>query len=256
MGNPYYAPIEMYEHSPPPPGVYVDMPYSVITIGTVYVVNQQQAMPTPSCTVPAAFPTDVGASVPCWNGYFDQGDGAVFKNDAQDVQIAGAKLRSQGQASVHFLSGAGSNVRIFGNVLGTFDSASTYNCVNVEQSANTNLHIESNDCTGSRATTPLAYYSPYPSPSPSFYPVVRNNRGTTGVNIPATSGLTITNVGPYDCWYYFNWSGVSGTVTLQYPGTSATSLYAPFPLSIFIPVGAKLNVMSVSYPTYTGFCLQ
>ena len=260
MGSPNYAPIEMYEHSPPPSGVYVDMPYKVQTTGTFTVVSQQTAPPAGKCTPPpqmqlAGFNTTPS---PCWTGFFDQGDGAAFRNGAHDIQIAGAKLRSVGQASVDFTS-AGDEVRIFGNVLGYFGGAATYNCVNVGSAANPNLHVESNDCTGAADTTaPIVYYTPYPAASAGYYPVIRNNRGTTGVIVGPTSGPTFTNVGPFDCTYYFNWNGTTvSSLTLSYPLASPTSLPTPPAVSIFMPVGASLAAtFSGTVPTYTGFCTE
>jgi len=250
----------MYEHSPPPSGVYVDMPYKVQTTGTFTVVSQQTAPPAGKCTPPpqmqlAGFNTTPS---PCWTGFFDQGDGAAFRNGAHDIQIAGAKLRSVGQASVDFTS-AGDEVRIFGNVLGYFGGAATYNCVNVGSAANPNLHVESNDCTGAADTTaPIVYYTPYPAASAGYYPVIRNNRGTTGVIVGPTSGPTFTNVGPFDCTYYFNWNGTTvSSLTLSYPLASPTSLPTPPAVSIFMPVGASLAAtFSGTVPTYTGFCTE
>ena len=207
MSNPWYAPIEMYEHTPPPPGTYVDVPYTVITTGKLFVVNQQAAS-SPTCALPPGYPTNSYTQnpAPCWTGYFDQGDGAVFKNDAHDIQISGSKLRSTGQAAVHLVSN-GNFIRVFDNVLGAFDSGLTFDCLKVEAGANPNIHVDSNDCTGATHTAPLQYANP--STVAGLYPVIRNNRGFPGV--ASTTGFgTVLNKGPFDCWYYISWPSGAG----------------------------------------------
>ena len=256
LGNPFVALVEMYEHTPPPPGVYVDMPYQVQTTGVFTILNQQHGV---TCTPPAAMQVDGENPTPspCWTGYFDQGDAAVFKDQASDIQIAGARLRSRAQASIDFLS-AGDSTRIFGNVLGLFDSQATYDCLRVWPAANPNFHVEANDCTGAQdSASPIVYPSPNPTTSAGYYPVIRHNRGTTSVTHTEV-GAGITNKGPFDCIYYVSWTSGALGVTITYPGQPAKSVAATSPVSVFLPVGASLIPYGGTFPTvsYTYFCLE
>ena len=125
MANPYMAPIEMILPSPSAKGVYTPQPFTIITTGNLSIVNQQAAS-SPTCALPTSIPTGAGVPTPfptntwvntpapCWTGYFDQGDGAVFKNDAHDVQITAARFHSGGQASIHILN-AGDYIHVVGN---------------------------------------------------------------------------------------------------------------------------------------------
>jgi len=103
---------------------------------------------------------------PCWTGYFDQGDGVVFRNGAQDIQIANAQLQSNSQAALHILN-SGKDVHVTGNVMGYANSVASYDCVNVDTTAIPNLQIVGNDCTGV-THVPIVYASPYPLATPSF----------------------------------------------------------------------------------------
>ena len=249
----------MYLNAAPPPGQYVSNPYTVITTGNLFVVNQQQA-PSPQCSLPAGFPANMyaGTPAPCWTGAFDQGDGAVFKNGAHDIQITGSKVLSTNQASIHIVSG-GEFVRVIGTTLGYFDSEATWDCYRVEAAANPNLHIAGNDCAGANDPSPNPYASPYPLASVGYLPAIRNHRSVTGFIYGPTSGApAVTNLGPYDCTYYISWTGATVTaLSLQYAGQAARNiLSSPLPPTIFVPVGATLaSTVTAGSPSSIAFCL-
>ena len=179
-----------------------------------------------------------------------------------DVQVTSARLQSNGQASVHILN-AGAYVHVVNSVLGSTDGAQTYDCLNVEPAAIPNLQITTNDCTGV-AHLPIVYASPYPSPSPSFVPLLRNNRGAqgtvfTGSASISTASLTLSNQGPFDCTYYLDYNGAgTTTVTITYPDGVSQALPAGLvPISLFLPVGAGFSMAAVSggSVSWTVFCL-
>jgi len=263
LANPYYAPVEMYLQSPPPQGTYSAQPYIVITTGNLYVVNNQAATPT-TCPLPTSYPAGATAfpvnpyadsPAPCWTGAFDQGDAAVIKNAAHDIQFTATKMRSANQASIHIISG-GDYLSATGNVLGSFDSSSTFDCLRVEAPANPNFHFASNDCTGAVDTpSPIIYPAPSPSASVGFLPVIRNNRGSAGfiygiMALPST----LYNYGPFDCTYYVSLNGGTASLSLAYPGGSTTSLPTGT-TTVFLPVGASLTATTTGSPMITGFCL-
>lgn len=111
----------------------------------------------------------------------------------------------------------------------------------------------------SRDTTPIVYVSPFPSSSPGYYPVLRNNRGSQGFIFGPTSGApTVTNHGPFDCMYYVAWGGATiVALSLKYPGGTSVNLpISPPVTAIFVPVGASLTAGTAGgTPSYTGFCL-
>jgi hypothetical protein len=255
LANPNYGLLGMHLVSPPPVASYTAQPYTIITTGHLTALG----LATPvSCTVP-------GTSTPalCYHGSFDNGDAVAMRRGAHDLDFVGLNMISPYGAAFHLWPDGGDQFHLLSNVLGRAEQMNSTTSIQLDASVSmppTDFHIAGNDLVG--AANGIVNLLPSPTfTANGVSPALRSHRGAAGLPFaPVTYGnpfsFTISNAGPTDCTYYFDWSSASAvSLTLALAGPSSTTIAAtPPPAEFWLPVGASLSVGGSGTVSYTAMC--
>jgi Pectate lyase superfamily protein len=262
LANPNYALIGLTLPAAPPPPSYTAEPYRLIinsgsTTGLSAVGMTQVSG---GCS-----PPPLGPYYLCYSGAFDNGDAVALRNGAHDIDVIGARLSSPAGVAVHVWPDGGDVFHFFSNILGRNQSNTSYTGIQLDAPLLTagpsDYYISGNDLVG----TTSGIVNALPSPAYSIGatpPAMRAQRGSAGnvISNMGTGTFTVSNGGPNDCVYYFDWSaGAPSMLGLLYQansGSTASSLSTtPPPAQISIPVGAQLSITTSGTVNYTGLCL-
>lgn len=276
MSCSFWASGTLNGYTPMPQGNSTPVAYTVFVGGPLVPVDAPS--PWATCSPPPA----LGAGgqnanpVPCYTGWFDNGDGIKFRNNARGERIFSGYIQSNNNCAVNIEPNSGNQLYLFGNSLAEGPSGGTgsyYSLCFPATSPPTEFYISGNDMMGSGCqacatpsptgpvvnlpavtfskTSPVGYLG-------SFQGLITGNSGLFAPYGAATALPTagpMWNTSPYNCYVSIQ-PGTSNVTGLTINGNAQpTPNPSTAPWTIFVPHGNYFSVAwTTSTPNYMANC--